>query len=85
MDAQTAMGKAPAGVARLARSAAPWWSALGGRVERPALDVFDAVFPIHGRPRPLAEALDPALTAAELSATAAEVVRLVVAARASAG
>ena len=85
VDAQTAMGKAPAGVARLARASGALVVALGGRVERPALDAFDAVFSIHGRPRPLAEALDPALTAAELSATAAEVVRLVVAARARAG
>ena len=76
----------PAGVARLARSAgALVLVGLGGRVERPALDVFDAVFPIHGRPRPLVEALDPAVAATELSATAAEVVRLVVAARANPG
>ena len=85
VDAQTAMGKAPAGVARLARASGALVVALGGRVQRPALDAFDAVFSIHGRPRPLAAALDPALTAAELSATAAEVVRLVVAARARAG
>ena len=85
VDAQTAMGKAPAGVARLARSAGALVVGLGGRVERPALDVFDAVFPIHGRPRPLVEALDPAVAATELSATAAEVVRLVVAARANLG
>ena len=85
VDAQTAMGKAPAGVARLARSAGALVVALGGRVERPSLDVFDAVFPVHGRPRPVAEALDPAVAATELSATAAEVVRLVVAARAMRG
>jgi len=85
VDAQTAMGKAPAGVARLARSAGALVVGLGGRVERPSLDVFDAVFSIHGRPRPLVEALDPAVAATELSATAAEVVRLVVAARANLG
>lgn len=85
VDAQTAMGKAPGGVARLARSAGALVVGLGGRVERPTLGEFDGVFPIHGRPRRLAEALDPAVTAAELSATAAEVVRLVVAARTSIG
>ena len=77
VDRQTAMGKAPAGVAALARSAGALVVALGGRVERPADEVFDAVFPIHGRPRADAEALDPAVTAEELAATAAEVVRLV--------
>ncbi len=82
LDAQTAMGKAPAGVARLARSEGALVVGLGGRVERPALEMFDAVFSVHGQPRPLAEALDPEVTAAELSATAAEVVRLVTAARA---
>lgn len=81
LDAQTAMGKGPAGVARLGRSAGALVVGLGGRVERPAPPVFDAVFPIHGRPRPLAEALDHTITAAELSATVAEVMRLVVAAR----
>ena len=85
VDAQTAMGKAPAGVARLARSAGALVVGLGGRVERPSLAVFDAVFPVHGRPRPLAEALDPVVTATELSATAAEVVRLVLAVRSSRG
>jgi glycerate kinase len=84
LDAQTAMGKAPTGVARLARSAGSLAVGVGGRVERPALDVFDAVFPVHGQPRPLEEALDPTLTATELSATAAEVVRLLLAARANA-
>jgi glycerate kinase len=78
VDRQTAMGKAPAGVAALARSAGALVVALGGGVVRPAGDVFDAVFPIHGRPRPLVEALDPGVTSDELTATAAEVVRLVV-------
>ena len=36
VDAQTAMGKAPAGVARLARAAGALVVGLGGRVERPA-------------------------------------------------
>ena len=82
LDAQTAMGKAPAGVARMARAAGALVVGIGGRVDRPAPDCFDAVFPVHGQLRNLAEALDPAVTVAELSATAAEVVRLLLAARA---
>ena len=81
LDAQTSMGKAPAGVARVARAAGALVVGLGGRVDRPAPEAFDAVFPVHGQLRTLAEALDPAITAAELSATAAEVARLLVAAR----
>ena len=82
LDAQTAMGKAPEGVARMARAARAVVVGLGGEVDRPAPDCFDAVFPIHGQLRNLAEALDPTVTIAELSATAAEVVRLLLAARA---
>lgn len=78
VDAQTAWGKAPAGVARLARRAGAVVVALGGRVERPLPgDVFDAILPIHSRPRPLAEAVAADATTAELAATAAEVTRLV--------
>jgi glycerate kinase len=85
VDAQTAWGKAPAGVARLARAAGAVVVALGGRVQRPVVgDVFDAVLPIHSQPRALAEALDPVVTAAELAATAGEVVRVLAAARPSA-
>ncbi len=80
LDAQTAWGKAPAGVARMAREAGAVVVALGGRVERPTAEgLFDAVLPIHSRSRPAAEAMDPAVTARELAATAAEVVRLVAA------
>lgn len=82
VDPQTAWGKTPAGVARLAREAGAVVVALGGRVERPVADtVFDAVLPIHSRPRLLEEAMDPGVTAAELAATAAEVVRLAAAVR----
>jgi glycerate kinase len=77
LDAQTDLGKAPAGVARLARKAGALVVGLGGRVDRPSSDIFDAVFPVHGRPRSSAEALGVEVTAAELAATAAEVVRLV--------
>jgi glycerate kinase len=77
LDHQTAMGKAPLGVARLARACGAVVVGLGGRVDRPAPDWLDAVFPVHARIRTPAEALDPATTRAEIAATAAEVVRLV--------
>ncbi|CUR60479.1 putative Glycerate kinase [metagenome] len=79
LDAQTTMGKAPQGVAVLAREAGALVVGLAGRVERPAPGVawpFDVALAIHSRLRPLEEALDPTITCAELSATAAEAVRL---------
>ena len=80
MDRQTALGKAPYGTALLARQAGAVVVGLGGRVDRPAAGPFDAVFPIHAQPRTLVDAVAPELTAAELRATAAEVVRLLTAA-----
>ena len=76
LDRQTAMGKAPGGVARLGRAANALVVGLGGRVERPGSDLFDAVLPIHSQPRPLSEALDHDTTAVELAATTYELVRL---------
>ena len=81
LDRQTAMGKAPAGVAQLGRAAGAFVVGLGGRVERPASDLFDAVFAIHAEPRSLCAALDPDTTIAELSATTCELIRLFVAFR----
>ena len=81
LDRQTSMGKTPAGVARLGRAAGALVIGLGGRVERPASDLFDAVLCIHGEPRTLSAALDPDTTAAELTATARELIRLVAAVR----
>jgi glycerate kinase len=79
VDAQTAMGKAPAGVARLARDAGAVVVALGGRVDRSATqldDVFDAIFCIHGEPRTASVAMDPDVTRLGLTTTAANVMRL---------
>lgn len=76
LDAQTAMGKAPAGVARLAREAGAMVVALAGRVDPEALeltDVFDAMFCIHREGVAAELALDPGVTFAGLAATAAEV------------
>jgi glycerate kinase len=84
VDAQTGRGKTPAGVAALGRAAGAVVVALAGAVDLAADDPtgpFDAVLPVHPRPLPLADALDPATTAAHLSATAAQVTHLVVAAR----
>ncbi len=79
LDSQTAMGKAPAGVARLGRAAGACVVGLGGRVDRPASDLFDAVFSIHAEPRSLHAALAPDTTIAELSATSFELIRLLAA------
>jgi len=81
LDAQTARGKTPAGVAALGRAAGAVVVALAGAVVLDPGDPFDAVLPVHPRPLPLAEALDPATTAAHLTAMAAQVTRLVAAAR----
>lgn len=83
-DAQTARGKTPAGVAALGRAAGAVVVALAGAVDvdpDAAAGPFDAVLPVHPRPLPLAEALDPATTAAHLAVAAAQVTRLVAAAR----
>lgn len=84
LDAQTARGKTPAGVAALGRAAGAVVVALAGAVDVDPDDPagpFDAVLPAHPRPLLLAEALHPATTAAHLAATAAQVTRLVAAAR----
>ncbi|QZN86558.1 glycerate kinase [Cellulomonas sp. C5510] len=81
VDGQTAHGKAPAGVAALARDAGAVVVALAGSVARGgdpgATAPFDAVLAVQSGPRPLAEALDPGIASDELAATAGEVARLV--------
>ncbi|HEY0217110.1 MAG TPA: glycerate kinase [Cellulomonas sp.] len=80
LDAQTAHGKTPAGVAGLARAAGAVVVALAGSVVRDSPDatrLFDAVLPVHARARSTAEAMDPGTTAAEIAATAGEVAQLV--------
>ena len=77
LDIQTARGKAPEAIARLAKSGArtPMVVALAGRIEGDDHGAIDATFCIHPGPRPLAEAMNPAVTLAELAATAERVVR----------
>ena len=87
LDAQTARGKAPEAIARLAKSGAagghtPMVVALAGRIEGDSHGAIDASFCIHPGPRPLAEAMNPAVTLKELAATAERVVREFAAGRA---
>ncbi len=80
LDAQTARGKTPAGVAEVARAAGAAVVALAGSVDRgaPGRDgLFDAVLAVPSQPRALAEAMVPEVAAAEIAATAAEVAHLV--------
>ncbi|MGV1003453.1 MAG: glycerate kinase [Candidatus Nanopelagicales bacterium] len=84
LDSQSAHGKVPSGVARLARAAGAVVVGLAGRVQRPLGEMgelLDAAFTIHSEPRPLAEALAPEVTAAGIASTAREVTRLYLAAR----
>lgn len=86
LDAQSAHGKVPSGVAALARGAGALVVGLAGRVDRPLGEMsslLDGAFAIHSEPRSLSAALDPAVTVAEIEETAFEVTRLVVAARTS--
>lgn len=80
IDAQTGRGKAPAGVATMARAAGAVVIGLGGRVVRPREDLeADAVLPIHSRLRPVEEAMSAEVTRAEIAASARELTRLVLA------
>jgi len=83
LDAQSANGKVPSGVARLARAAGALVVGVAGRVDRPLgamSPLLDAAFGIHSETRPLAQALDPTVTAHEIASTSFEVTRLVLAA-----
>jgi glycerate kinase len=77
LDGQTVHGKTPAGVAALARAAGAVVVALAGSVEEGAGAPFDAAFGVHPGPLPLAQAMDPVVTAAGITRTSAEVIRLV--------
>jgi glycerate kinase len=77
IDVQTARGKAPEAIARLAKSGgrAPLVVALAGRIEGASHGAIDASYCIHPGPRSLADAMNPEVTLAELAATAERVVR----------
>lgn len=57
IDTQTASGKAPAGVARLAREAGKPILAFGGSVPREGNPLFDAALPITHEPMSLEQAM----------------------------
>ncbi|PFG20794.1 glycerate kinase [Serinibacter salmoneus] len=79
LDAQSALGKVPDGVARLARAAGvARVIALAGAVETgpERVEPFDAVLAIQPGPRPLAEAMRPEAAAADLARVTGQVVRL---------
>ncbi|MBC7288884.1 MAG: glycerate kinase [Armatimonadetes bacterium] len=85
IDEQTAYGKAPAGVAEIARRSGAVVVALGGSI---ALETgllhdigFSAVFSIVPGPMPLDEAMRPDTARALLAAAGEQVVRLFMAAR----
>ena len=80
LDAQTAMGKAPAGVAKCAKAAGKPVIAFCGAV-RPGAEAchavgIDAYFPIRRRIESLTDALDPAHAASDLADTAEQAARL---------
>lgn len=77
LDVQTARGKAPEAIARLAKSGGrmPSVIALAGRIEGDDHGAIDASYCIHPGPRSLADAMNPDVTLAALAATAERVVR----------
>lgn len=85
LDGQTAQGKLPVGVARAAKAQGALVVALAGCVTPEAAACnrhgIDAYFPILQRPCSEAEAMDPRAAAANLESTAAQVFRLIAAAR----
>ena len=87
LDAQTAMGKAPAGVAGLAKKYGLPVYALSGCLGKGASVChaagIDAFFPILRRVTTPEEAMDPTTAAANLAATAEQVFRLYRSARGS--
>jgi len=80
LDAQTAMGKAPIGVARLAKKYNAKVIAFAGSVTEEASvcnrEGIDAFFPILREVTTLAEAMDPLTARKNLTATAEQVFRL---------
>lgn len=84
LDFQTAQGKAPSGVAKLAKKLNPKiiTVGLGGSVENLSADAgIDAAFAILRKPITLAEAMQKEVAAKNISETAAQIVRLIERAR----
>ena len=89
LDRQSAMGKAPSAVARLAKEYGRTVVALAGSIGDGASDChtvgIDAFFPILRRPMSLSEAMDGAIAYRNLADTAEQVGRLLASARATLG
>ncbi len=81
LDAQTAMGKAPAGVARLAKTAGKPVIALAGSIGEGASQLYDlgltAMFAITDTAMPLAQAMQPDVTARLVTKRTKELFRLI--------
>lgn len=81
LDGQTAMGKAPAGVAAIGRKYAKTVIAFAGCVSEDARvcnhSGIDAYFPILQRPSSLEEAMDPVNAGKNMADTAEQVFRLI--------
>ena len=80
LDSQTAQGKAPSGVAKLAKKLNPkiLTVGLGGSVADLSDDAkIDASFAILRSPMTLAEAMNKTVAEKNISATAAQIVRLI--------
>ena len=85
LDGQTAMGKAPAGIAKLAKQYGKPVAALAGSVKKEASACheqgIDAYFSILQKPASLEEAMDRETAKANMADTAEEVYRLFACAR----
>ena len=84
LDSQTAQGKAPSGMAKLAKKLNPkiLTVGLGGSVADISDDAgLDAAFAILRSPMTLAEAMNKKIVAENISATAKQIVRLIERAR----
>lgn len=80
LDFQTAQGKAPSGVAKLAKKLNPKivTVGLGGSVENLSDDAgIDAAFAILRKPMTLAEAMNKKIASKNISETTAQVIRLI--------
>ena len=83
MDSQTAMGKAPVGVARIAKKYNKKVIAIAGSITRNAKECnshgIDAIFPIVKSPCTLEDAMDKETAKANLTDTAEQIFRLIMA------
>lgn len=80
LDSQTAQGKAPSGVAKLAKKINPkiLTVGLGGSVADLSNDAgIDAAFAILRRPMTLAEAMDKKIASENISETVEQIIRLI--------